>query len=296
MEKKLSFRNIDYEQDVDEIVRLLRGSLSDSHTPQLFKWKHYENPFGKSYGLLACDQEKIVGVRMFMFWQFRKKEQVIRSIRPVDTIVDPSYRGRGLFNTLTLKGLESCEDQYDLVFNTPNQNSLPGYLKMGWKQFSGKFDYNVALLVPPLWWSDANVEFVSINDVVVPSYNSTDFFQTEKTSDFLRWRYGSNQYRVARITGPRTETTFVFRIEKLKGLRTIVIMEVIGENEAINLQGLKHLVRKLKIFVVYFLSSEAIQLPLTSRKSSSSIVVYKEDRLNVRSEIKFSAGDLEGKL
>ena len=294
MEKIFSFRKIKYEDDLDQVTSLLRDNLSEHHTTEFFKWKHCENPFGESYGLVACDQEKIVGVRMFMFWNFQRENNIIRAIRPVDTIVHPSYRGRGLFKKLTLQGLETCKNRYDIVFNTPNNNSFPGYLKMGWKSFDQKFDYYLALLVPPLT-SSAKVDMISIEDVIIP-HKDSDFFQTQLTLDYLKWRYVHSKYKVARVEGRGKKTHIIFRTEKLKGLRTIVILEIIGGSSDINLRAIKQLAGKLKIFVVYFLKSEAIPSPFLSGKSSSSAVVYRDDRQNVENEIRFSAGDLEGKL
>lgn len=144
----LTYREIDYKKDVSEIIYLLRTSLSDNHTEEGFLWKHYYNPFGQSYGRVACDNDNIVGVRMFMFWEFRKGQQIIKAIRPVDTITHPDYRGRGIFKKLTLEGLEECSGNYDLVFNTPNENSLPGYIKMGWKRYTEDLEFYVAPVVP----------------------------------------------------------------------------------------------------------------------------------------------------
>src|SRR5690606_24306476 len=56
-----------------------------------------------------------------------------RAFRPVDTVTHPSWRGRGLFSKLTkfaIKQIDSGDRM--LIFNTPNENSLPGYEKMGW--------------------------------------------------------------------------------------------------------------------------------------------------------------------
>ena len=48
---------------------------------------------------------------------------------------DASRRaGTGVFTRLTLAALEELKIDTDLVFNTPNGKSLPGYLKMGWRR------------------------------------------------------------------------------------------------------------------------------------------------------------------
>src|SRR4029450_13894273 len=39
-----------------------------------------------------------------------------------------------VFSRLTRAALDAMEGQVDLVFNTPNGKSGPGYLKLGWRE------------------------------------------------------------------------------------------------------------------------------------------------------------------
>ena len=55
------------------------------------------------------------------------------AVRAVDTATHPDYQGRGIFRLLTLAGVEAMTAEgVQFVFNTPNDQSRPGYLKMGW--------------------------------------------------------------------------------------------------------------------------------------------------------------------
>ena len=59
---------------------------------------------------------------------------MLRAVRAVDTATDPDYQGRGLFTRLTLQAIDELRAEgVDFVFNTPNDQSRPGYLKMGWQ-------------------------------------------------------------------------------------------------------------------------------------------------------------------
>lgn len=292
----ISFRNIDFDNDLDQIVQLLRTSLSENHSVESFKWKHLENPFGKSFGLLACDQDKIVGVRMFMYWKFRKGDKLNKAVRPVDTIVHPSYRGKGLFKRLTLQGLEACKATYDLVFNTPNNNSLPGYLKMGWKEYPGKLDYFVALSLPALkTGSDFEIQKeVRLSDF--EDYNPSISFRTETTSEFLKWRYKDSVYHFVQISSNRNEILIIYRKEKLWGIPSLIIMDIIGGACHNYFRVLRLLSFHLKIFSLYVLKSNLGEVPLLARRSSGSTVVYRDDQYDIIKEVNFSAGDLEGKL
>jgi GNAT superfamily N-acetyltransferase len=123
-------------KDQAAVLDLLRASLGDGPTgersPKFFRWKHLENPFGRSYMLVAEQDGWIIGLRAFMRWRLRG-ERMVRAVRAVDTATHPDHQGKGVFRSLTLRAVEELRDETDVVFNTPNQNSLPGYLKMGWR-------------------------------------------------------------------------------------------------------------------------------------------------------------------
>ena len=124
--------------DIPAIVNLLKLSLGETLMPKSVKywqWKHIDNPFGQSPVLLAFEAGELVGVRAFMCWQWIRQENKIVSVRAVDTATHPQHQGKGIFKKLTLELVEQCKlEQVNFVFNTPNKQSKPGYLKMGWQE------------------------------------------------------------------------------------------------------------------------------------------------------------------
>jgi GNAT superfamily N-acetyltransferase len=123
--------------DESEVLALLVSALGEGpsgrRTPEFFQWKHLDNPFGKSFLLVAELDSRVVGLRAFLRWRFVAGERTVRAVRAVDTVTHPDHQGKGIFSKLTLRALEMLRADTDLVFNTPNASSLPGYLKMGWK-------------------------------------------------------------------------------------------------------------------------------------------------------------------
>lgn len=111
----------------------LAGGPTGERTSEFFAWKHEHNPFGRSPALVAVAGDRLVGLRMFLRWELTAGGRVIRAVRAVDTATHPDFQGQGIFKTLTLQALETVAADAELVFNTPNSNSLPGYLKMGWQ-------------------------------------------------------------------------------------------------------------------------------------------------------------------
>ena len=69
------------EADVPRIIELLKSSLGETLMPKseaFWRWKHWENPFGKSPVLLAFENETLIGVRAFMKWEWRYDNKIIK--------------------------------------------------------------------------------------------------------------------------------------------------------------------------------------------------------------------------
>lgn len=124
-------------EDRPAVFALLAASLGwmpDEHHRAFFAWKHDDNPFGPSLAWVAVDDGEVVGFRTFLQWRFRVGGVVQRAVRAVDTATHPDHQGKGIFKLLTLGALDELAGEgIDFVFNTPNDKSRPGYLKMGWE-------------------------------------------------------------------------------------------------------------------------------------------------------------------
>jgi hypothetical protein len=126
--------------DVPAVVELLDEALGPApggvDRRALFEWKHLRNPFGRSIALVAELDGRVVGLRCFMRWRLAgvAGARALTAVRAVDTVTSTSVRRLGIFSRLTTEALATCEAEgVALVFNTPNDSSRPGYLKMGWE-------------------------------------------------------------------------------------------------------------------------------------------------------------------
>lgn len=219
--------------DREAILTLLQRSLGWSDDPrfrQLYAWKHEQNAFGSSPTWVALDGDRIVGVRIFMRWEFIRGGQVLRAVRAVDTATDPDYQGRGLFTALTLQGLDEMKaDGVHFVFNTPNSQSRPGYLKMGWREV-GRLPAAVCLAgptslpklakarVPSDHWSQpvtvghAFCDWASGRSLPALPELPIRTIATNTSTEFARWRFGFEplHYRVLE----HGDGAIVFRIRR----------------------------------------------------------------------------------
>jgi hypothetical protein len=204
------------DDDEPEVLDLLRGSLGGGpggqRTPEYFRWKHVDNAFGRSFMIVAQRGERIIGFRALMRWRFECDGRIVEAVRPVDTVTHPDERGRGVFSHLTRTALDALQGEVDLVFNTPNQNSLPGYLKMGW-QVVGQVPVWITVrrpvrfaraklrrsspagrpTPPPIAApsaAEALVDEGAIESLLEGAEDPSWGWSTPRSVEFLRWRYG----------------------------------------------------------------------------------------------------------
>jgi GNAT superfamily N-acetyltransferase len=229
------------EGDEAAVLALLEASLGwleDEHHAAFFDWKHRTNPFGPSPAWVALDRDRIVGFRVLMRWEFQDSDRVARAVRAVDTATDPAYQGRGIFSSLTRRAVaELGVEGVHFVFNTPNDQSLPGYLKLGW-QIVGRLPVSarprsLATLVRMArartaadLWSTPSRAGVDASDALadepalahlIESQPPRPGLRTRLTPAVIRWRYTGFAplgYRVL-LRGSRVDDGFVvFRLRR----------------------------------------------------------------------------------
>lgn len=199
------------------LATTLAGGPTGSRTSSFFRWKHIDNPFGPSPGYVAEVDGTLVGLRLMMRWDFAAGNRVVRAIRAVDTATHPDHQGQGIFRTLTSRLLDALGDDTDTVFNTPNAQSLPGYLKMGWqragavpiivrpvrvgafarrgwraarRKMAGAEPPMVSSALPPA--DDVLADTARLGPLIAAIAEADDHesrLHTRRTMEFLRWRY-----------------------------------------------------------------------------------------------------------
>ena len=256
--------------DEVQVLELMSAALGESatlrRTADLWRWKHEESPFGESHRLVAeSARGEIIGLRAFLRWEFRQGDQKFRAVRAVDTSTHPNFQRMGIFSRLTKQAIEDVKtDGVDFIFNTPNDASQPGYLKMGWnlvgrpallvkvlnyrrfvmglignkllKRTGGDFaigDYyrqgepdDMSGLV-----SDSRFEDLMVSDRLI----SGNVLRTIRTPEYFDWRFRRHptiRYRsVVAETGGRIDGCAVFRTNTRFGLKEVVVSELMMARE-----------------------------------------------------------------
>jgi hypothetical protein len=226
------------------------GWVDDERHRALFAWKHRDNPWGPSPGWIAFDEKGLVGVRVFMRWAFRIGDQHITAVRAVDTATHPRAQGRGLFRALTTHGVEDLMAAgVDWVFNTPNHQSAPGYLSMGWQRV-GRLPVAVRPVLkgvprlvfarrPADLWSLATSagddarsvleDAAGVEELVASTFPAAGKVGTDRTATYLRWRYGGGPvaYRALLSGATIRDGVVFFRLRRRGPATEAVIADVL---------------------------------------------------------------------
>lgn len=249
------------ENDADDVLDVCGSALGWKNAEfdrALFRWKHFDNAFGESIILVAEDSSGLVAVRPFMQWRFvdpvsHDAAAVVKAARAVDTATRPEAQGRGLFRRLTETGLETLREQeFGFVFNTPNDQSRPGYLKMGWET-AGRVEFGFALRStrslpkvlrsrtaarkPSIDTPDLGVEvteglsMIHSEEVLSQPAQHRTALRTAHTLDSLHWRFAQGPLTYRWLpTGPGEGC--IVRLRERGPSRELLVAFVLGESEA----------------------------------------------------------------
>lgn len=252
-------------RDADAIVLLLGASMGragDERFERLLRWKHEDNPFGRSLQWVMVDGAEVVGYRAFMRWEFVGLGRTWRAVRAVDTATHPDHQGKGIFKALTLHGLDVARDDgVDFVFNTPNDQSRPGYLKMGWEVVGTLRPWlrpaglrSLAAIVrgrvPAGHWGEpSDVGQRAVDSFTVDPPGAADPsdgpLATNRSAGYLRWRYDADLlgYRVLGLDD-RPQARCAFRLRRRGPALEATVGDVVDADKSARRALLRQVMRR----------------------------------------------------
>lgn len=259
-------------QDEADVLGLLAETLgggpAGGRSAAYFRWKHFENPFGSSILLVAVRRRQIIGLRAFLRWRFRGSTRIVTAVRAVDTATHPEFQGSGVFSQLTSHALQLLKGKVDVVFNTPNDKSLQGYLKLGWR-IVGKVPISVRVKRPfrfvgglirkdggtdrdPIVVNEKTAAEVlqgdDVRELLERAAASERGLSTPRDLTYMRWRYADApglDYRAIEERGRHgLRGLAVFRVRRRQRLWETTLSEVITRPD--DLQAAKRLLRRVR--------------------------------------------------
>jgi predicted N-acetyltransferase YhbS len=256
-------------EDRPAVIRLVERALGwrgDERDRAFFSWKHDDNPFGRSLAWVATENGEVVGLRTFLRWDLTRDAERLRVVRAVDTGTDPDHLRQGIFRRLTLTAVdELIAAGYDGIFNTPNEKTRSGNLKLGWTQLG-----RPTLAARPRGplaalrmarsrqaaekWSEPTTVGQPADDVLRGSELGSLLsrlpvppgWATPRTAEYLRWRYGFEplHYRALEVRGGLA----IFRVRRRGPSREVALCEWLAPG--VDRRALRRLVRTAGDYVV----------------------------------------------
>lgn len=113
----------------------LYETVFETASDEWFTWKYEDNPYTDHVPIVVAETDgRIVGAKSALAMPVRIGSSTRLALQPCDTMVHPDHRRRGVYSRMT----EQMKDVYadravDLFFNFPNEKTLSGSLKHGWR-------------------------------------------------------------------------------------------------------------------------------------------------------------------
>jgi len=232
---------------VDLATRALGWDVDDA-TAGHFVWKHFANPFGPSALWVAVADGRVIGLRCLLRWELVTPDgHVLRVARAVDTGTDPAHQRQGVFTRLTTAALDALTDEgVAFVFNTPNAQSRPANLTLGW-QVVGRLPAAVrpsgarglvallrartpatrgALPCPAGESAAAVFDDRARAEALLGGGRPASGLATHRTPEYLAWRYGHADLHYRVVGDP--DAAVVFHLRRRGRATEAVVCDAFG--------------------------------------------------------------------
>ena len=138
------------EEDYQNINDFHNRIYKSNRTIEQFYWEFHNCPFGKSIYVIAEDEGKVVGTNCVIpIDLITSGQQIIRSGKSEDTLVDPEYRGQKIFYHIYEFLFEKCKEEGIKIIWGFTSAKKP-FKNLG---FSVPFDHQQSLAVNNIWKS-----------------------------------------------------------------------------------------------------------------------------------------------
>ena len=227
------------EQEKKEILELSMKTFGKCEltNPNYFDWQYQQNPKGDAIIITVKDQDKdnaIVGVNAFLPMDFILNQKQVNCFLSCNSIIDPDYRGKGIFTQLVSKIPEIFSTkQFSIIYGVPNLNSTKIFTKNQFFEISklpllikplnlsSYFKFPLSKIMKPFdifWKSKYSITpdiqqldklFTSeFDDLIKKSLNRLPIFHF-RTKEFLQWRYMNHPTRNYQILTLRNESKLI---------------------------------------------------------------------------------------
>lgn len=192
-----------------------KNSVVEVPSVNALSQKYLDSPFPSKLALVYLG-EKLVGMNGLLPILINTSGVEEIAWMSCDTATHPDARGQGLFRKC-ISGLEESLKVNTLIFGFPNNHSLPGFYKFGWKQIH---EIELAASIVGLR-KNSDIEICEINPL--PSFQG-ETRGVVKTNGYLAWRYNKirGSYKMAKFKN----SNVIYKVMNFSGIKTLVVLEI----------------------------------------------------------------------
>ncbi|MCP3905501.1 MAG: GNAT family N-acetyltransferase [Planctomycetes bacterium] len=167
-------------------------------TREFMRWQYHDNPAGTARAWVARDAGTVIASYVGIPHAIRCDDDTAIGYRVQDVLVDPAYRGRGVYRRLSGLGAAALmRPELPLNFTFPNELSHRMFVADGWLEgnrvplWVGR-DSEVETPVTAPWTADPIIDFDERHEAIWRAHRAGTRFAVERTAAYLRWRYREN--------------------------------------------------------------------------------------------------------
>jgi hypothetical protein len=126
--------------DRNGFLALYENVWPESRSTAWFDWRFAASPYADDVEMVVAELDgTIVGAELLLAMPLAVGTERVVARQPVDWIVHPDHRRRGLFTRMTELLLATYGPSTDLLFNFPTDALLPGLEKFDWRTVSRQY-------------------------------------------------------------------------------------------------------------------------------------------------------------
>ncbi|AFZ73438.1 GNAT family N-acetyltransferase [Natronobacterium gregoryi] len=121
--------------DRESVLSLFETAWEHRSGTDWFEWKYVETPSLSHVPITLAERDgEVVAAQGYLPYPVRCRDEVVPALKPVDALVHPDHRRKGLYSRVTRKAIETYRDREPaFFFNFPNDASLGAQEKLGWR-------------------------------------------------------------------------------------------------------------------------------------------------------------------
>ncbi|WP_169910876.1 GNAT family N-acetyltransferase [Evansella clarkii] len=180
----------------DQFCHLYRKCFTSPISKDIVRWRYLENPLNELLVCVAVDNGRVIANTAASPCEFFNNGIIEKTAISLNLMIDPDYRGKGIFTDITSKLYKYMEEKgYKSVLGFPNYLSNPTFVTKLGRQTIYEIP-TLELNLTDVRLKKTNTAHILEDDQFTLNYSEYSHESRSlylyKTREYLRWRYYKN--------------------------------------------------------------------------------------------------------